>query len=219
MPYDPTTGTWYDDGSDMPPQAGMMPPPSPLNVASTAATMPPPVPPAGMSAPTTTYQPGPAVRRFQTLANQAQALDDNGKPILDPRTGKPIQSPLAANPSWWRTALAGAAEFGLGRRHPVAAQTIGNAIIGGDPRVRAATSLQAELKASKQAADEERLNEQMQGQREYRDVWNRIRLGNERNREQQEQDQALSRIGAAYGRPTPGPPPQMPAPTTGGGHR
>jgi hypothetical protein len=188
-------------------------PPDPLNTTTTApATPPPPVPP-GATAPTTTYQPGPKVQRFQKLENQVQGLDENGQPIIDPNTGKPVQSPLAANPSWWRSALAAGAEFMGGRKHPGAGQAVANAIISGDPKIQAAQSLRAKVGAAKSAADEERLNEQMQWHKQYQDQWNQTRLENAQSRAQQEQDAARRAIIGAGGRPIPGVIPSMPPPS------
>src|SRR5689334_13874864 len=149
MPYDPTTGEWYDD-------AGMMPPPNPLNVATMGGgpVMPPPMPPAGIApggaAPTTPYTPGPKVTDYQ---NREQQLQD-------------LLAKQAAAPGWQkglRTLGGVATQFFLGRRAPGAAAEIAQNVE--HPGVSARLQ---QLGLAKQSANEERMNEAMLNQAAYR---------------------------------------------------
>lgn len=132
------------------------------------------------SAPTASWgsMPSPAQERYQQMNAQAAQMKAQG------------HDPYTAQPAWWRTLIAAAAQFGT-RRNPALGKTISEAITGRDPNVQAAQSYFGRLAQAKQAADEERQQQVMQQTGQFHRLMadtNRLRaLGTAQNQQSMEQ--------------------------------
>lgn len=129
------------------------------------------------------------------------------------------QSQGAVHPSWWRTALAAAAQFGT-RRNPALGETISNAILSSDPNVRAEQIRRRNLQLQKEAADVERGQNQVQRMADYNAIIGGVKQTQaaaiDQNRKLAENEK-LYRAGAQPLPTIPAAPlpPSMPAPPAG----
>src|SRR6185503_3937660 len=89
--------------------------------------------------------PGPWQQRLSEVGHQMTGTDAQGNPILDPRTGKPIQPIANIHPAWWRTLAAGALGGFLGHtKFSGAAEPFASAILNTDPGMKRARALESE---------------------------------------------------------------------------
>jgi hypothetical protein len=107
--------------------------------------------------------------RYHNAVNRAMGVDDNGNPLIDPTTGKPLQAAANVNPSWLRTVLAIASSFGKrGSAINNVGQALGQAILTRDPRWQEAQQRLANVNMTHQEAEETRAQAQTAAMDAYR---------------------------------------------------
>lgn len=148
-----------------------IPPPPQLNAAAPNGAMPSsPIPPQPQMMPP---MPGMSTAPPVLSSPRHVQADRLQQQIEDAKR----TNPWGAHPSWWRTALAAAAQFGT-RKNPALGQTIAGAITGSDPKVRLAQQTIHDLQLQKEAADEERAQSQLDQTSQYHNILGQIRQGN-----------------------------------------